>query len=70
MEAEIEIKEELKEIKEELNYIKVHMIDRDEFMTPEEEQAHSEGMKDYREGKSVTLEEFEQEMKRVHPEHH
>jgi len=62
---ETEIVKELKEIKKELAFIKVHMIDRDEFMTPEEKKEHAQGMEEYRKGETLTLREFKKQMESV-----
>jgi len=54
-----EIVTELKAIRQDLDYIKKHMIDVDMILTPEEEARLEESLKEYKEGKAVSLEEFE-----------
>ena len=63
MQSEEKILAELKEIKKDLNYIKEHMVDSDTILTPEEKKRLDESLKDFREGKTVSLEDFEKEMK-------
>jgi len=53
----------LDEIKSELDYIKEHMIDMDTILTPEEEERLDESLKDLKEGKTTSLEDFEREMR-------
>ncbi|HLD05248.1 MAG TPA: hypothetical protein VJG90_06025 [Candidatus Nanoarchaeia archaeon] len=50
---------ELKSIKEELDFIKKHMVDVDSLLIGDEEARLEESLKEYREGKAVSLEEFE-----------
>ena len=57
-----QIIDELKSIKEELTYIKEHMIDVDAILSKKEEAMVKEDIKEYKEGKGKTLEEFEKEM--------
>lgn len=56
---EKEIIKELKAIKKDLAYIKEHMIDIDSILTPEEEKILEEGIKEFKEGKAVKLEDLE-----------
>ena len=56
-----QILEELKTIKLDLEYIKVHMVDVDTILTPEEEERLEESLQDFREGKTTSLEEMEKE---------
>lgn len=58
-----EITKELKAIRKDLNYIKIHMVDADTILTPEEETRLEESLKEYKEGKATRLEDFEKEMK-------
>ena len=46
---------ELKAIRNDLAYIKEHMIDIDDILTPEEEKILEEGIKEFKEGKSIKL---------------
>lgn len=57
-----EIVEELRMIREDLEYIKKHMVDVDTVLTSEEEERLEESLKEYREGKTTSLEDFEKEM--------
>jgi hypothetical protein len=56
--------DELKSLKKDVRFIKQHMVDVDTMLTPEEEERFEEGMKEYKEGKAVSLEDFEKEMER------
>ena len=62
MQSEEKILAELKEIKKDLNYIKEHMVDSDTILTPEEKKRLDESLKDFREGKTVSLEDFEKDL--------
>ena len=53
------IVKELKEIKKEIEYIKEHMIDSDFILSVEEEKILEESMKEFEEGKTIKLEDFE-----------
>ncbi|MDI6859003.1 MAG: hypothetical protein QMC85_00750 [Methanocellales archaeon] len=57
-----EIVEELKTIREDLDYIKKHMVDVDTILTPEEEKRLEESLKEYKEGETTRLEDFEKEL--------
>ncbi|MDI6903718.1 MAG: hypothetical protein QMC77_08285 [Methanocellales archaeon] len=57
-----EIVEELKTIREDLDYIKKHMVDVDTILTPEEEKRLEESLKEYKEGGTTRLEDFEKEL--------
>ena len=46
-------------IKAELDYIKNHMVDIDVILTPEENQRLDESLEEYEEGKTISLEDFE-----------
>ncbi|MEK6834804.1 MAG: hypothetical protein AABX61_00905 [Nanoarchaeota archaeon] len=58
-----QVMEKLDVIKSELNYIKKHMVDADTVLTFEEEQRLEESLKDFKEGRTISLEDFEKEMK-------
>ncbi len=51
-------------IKSELDFIKEHMVDVDTILTHEEEARLEESLKDLKEGKTMSLENFEKEMKK------
>jgi len=53
----------LDEIKSELDYIKEHMVDIDTILTPEEEERLDESLRDLKEGKTTSLEDFEREIR-------
>ncbi|ODS34971.1 MAG: hypothetical protein A7316_10910 [Candidatus Altiarchaeales archaeon WOR_SM1_86-2] len=59
-----EITNELIAIRKDLDYIKMHMVDADTILTPEEEIKLEESLKEYKEGKATLLEDFEKEMER------
>ena len=61
-EVSAKILEELKAIKEDLQYIKEHMVDIDTVLTIEEENILNNSLKEHREGKTTSLEEFEREL--------
>jgi len=54
-----EIIEELKMIRRDLEYIKRHMIDVDTILTIDEERRLEESIEEYKEGKTIKLEDFE-----------
>ena len=54
-----EIIEELKMIRRDLEYIKKHMIDVDTILTIDEERRLEESIEEYKEGKTIKLEDFE-----------
>ena len=56
-----EVVEELKAIRKDLDYIKEHMVDVDTILTPAEEARLEESLKEYKEGKTTLLEDFEKE---------
>jgi uncharacterized membrane protein YgcG len=57
------IASELKAIREDLDYIKKHMVDADTILTKEEERRLNQSLKEYREGKGVSLEDLKKEPK-------
>ena len=59
-----EITTELRAIRKDLDYIKMHMVDVDTILTPEEEMRLEESLKEYKEGKATLLEDFEKEMEK------
>ena len=56
-----EVVEELKAIRKDLDYIKEHMVDVDTILTPAKEARLEESLKEYKEGKTTLLEDFEKE---------
>ena len=50
--------EKLDDIKAELDFIREHMVDVDTILTPEEEVILENGLKEYREGKTILLEDL------------
>jgi hypothetical protein len=54
--------EELLALKSEVHFIKTHMFDPDTIMTTEEEERFRRAMKEYKEGKTVSLEDLEKEL--------
>jgi len=54
-----EVIEELKMIRRDLDYIKKHMIDVDTILTIDEERRLEESLEEYKEGKTIELEDFE-----------
>ncbi len=56
------ILEELKEIKQEIGFIREHMIDADSILDLEDKKAIEEAEKDFKEGKTKSLEQLKKEM--------
>lgn len=64
MSAELaQVIQKLDVIKTELDYIKEHMVDIDTILTPEEEARLDESLRDFKQGKTTSLQDFEREMK-------
>ena len=59
--VETELIKELKTIKEDLEYIKVHMVDIDMILTPEEEEILEEGLKEFEDGKTISLSDLKRD---------
>ncbi|MEA1944662.1 MAG: hypothetical protein U9N07_04935 [Euryarchaeota archaeon] len=53
--VETELIKELKIIKEDLEYIKLHMVDIDVILTPQEEEILEEGLEEFETGKTISL---------------
>lgn len=53
-----QIMQKLEKIESELDFIKEHMVDADTILTPEEEKILEKGLKEYKEGKTISLGEF------------
>ncbi len=61
MDMPSEIKQILKKLetmKSDLDYIKGHMVDADTILTKDEENILEKGLKEYKEGKTISLDEF------------
>ena len=58
-----EITTELRAIRKDLNYIKMHIVDSDTVLTPEEEIKLEKSLKEYKDWEATLLEDFEKEMK-------
>ncbi|KYK36810.1 MAG: hypothetical protein HXS46_11130 [Theionarchaea archaeon] len=56
-----DIIKELKAIRKDLAYIKEHMVDIDTLLTPEEEKILEEGIREFKEGKAIKLENLERD---------
>jgi hypothetical protein len=52
---------ELRAIRKELEYIRKHMVDVDMILTAEEQRILEKGIKDYKEGRTRSLEEVERD---------
>ena len=63
MENEKLIINKLDMIKVELDYIKEHMVDVDSILTAEEEEVLEQSIKEFEEGKTISLEELEKKRK-------
>ena len=53
---------ELLSLRKEVQFIKTHMFDPDTIMTTEEEERFERSMKEYREGKTISLEDLKKEL--------
>ena len=61
-----QVLDELHEMRKEIHFIREHMVlDRDTVLTSEEATRFDESLKDYKEGKAKSLNEFEKEMAHV-----
>ena len=56
------IYKEILALKAEVNFIKTHMFDPDTIMTTEEEERFERAMKEYKEGKTISLEDLKKEL--------
>jgi hypothetical protein len=59
--TERELIKELKAIRKDSAYIKEHMVDIDAILTPEEEKILEEGIKEFKDGKTIKLEDLERD---------
>ena len=53
-----QVMEKLDAIKIEIDFIKEHMVDNDTLLTSDEEKTLDQGIKEYKEGKTITLEQY------------
>jgi len=53
---------ELLALRKEVQFIKTHMFDPDTIMTTEEEERFERAMKEYKEGKFISLEDLKKEL--------
>ena len=58
MDAENELKSELKELKDEIRKIKRNMVDRDMVLTLDENKVLRESLSEYKKGKTVDADDF------------
>ncbi len=49
-------------LRKEVQFIKIHMFDPDTIMTTEEEERFERAMKEYKEGKTISLENLKKEL--------
>ncbi len=59
--VETELITELKTIKRDLEYIKLHMVDIDVILTPEEEEMMEEGLREFEAGKTISLSDLKRD---------
>ena len=59
--TEKELIKELKAIRKDLAYIKEHMVDIDTILTPEEEKILEEGITEFKDGKSINIEDLKRD---------
>ena len=53
---------ELLALRREVQFIKTHMFDPDTIMTIEEEERYEKAMQEYKEGKTISLEDLKKEL--------
>lgn len=53
---------ELLALRKEVQFIKTHMFDPDTIMTTEEEERYERAMQEYKEGKTISLEDLKKEL--------
>lgn len=63
METIKNIRNDLEQLKQVVTDIKNRMVDVDMILTSEEEERLEDSIREYKEGKSIPLEEFEKEVK-------
>ena len=57
-----QILNELREIRIDIGFIKEHIVDPDTILTPEDKIALQEAREEFKQGKTISLEEFKKEM--------
>lgn len=60
--ASKEILEKLDEIKSELDYIKGHMVDKDQLLSDDDKKALAEAEEEYKEDKTTSLDQLQEEL--------
>jgi hypothetical protein len=63
--VETEVIQELKTIKRDLEYIKLHMVDIDVILTPEEDKILEEGLEEFEAGKTVSLSDLKRDRREI-----
>lgn len=63
METIKNIRNDLEQLKQVVTDIRNRMVDVDMILTSEEEERFEDSIREYKEGKSIPLEEFEKEVK-------
>jgi len=63
--VETEVIKELKTIKRDLEYIKLHMVDIDVILTPEEDKILEEGLEEFEAGKTVSLSDLKRDGREI-----
>jgi len=58
-----QILKKLETMKSDLDYIKEHMVDADTILTKDEETVLERGLKEYKEGKTISLDEFKKNLR-------
>ena len=56
-----QILSKLDTIKSDIDYIKEHMVDVDSILTKDEEAILDKGLREYEEGKTISLDEFKKQ---------
>ena len=63
--VETEVIQELKTIKRDLEYIKLHMVDIDVILTPEEDKILEEGLEEFEAGKTISLSDLKRDRREI-----
>ena len=63
--VETEVIKELKTIKRDLEYIKLHMVDIDVILTPEEDKILEEGLKEFEAEKTISLADLKRDLRGI-----
>jgi len=56
-----QVMDKLNTIKSDIEYIKEHMVDIDSILTKDEEAILEQGLKEHKEGKTISLDEFKKQ---------